>query len=971
MSPKNVGEELKIIERSIKRTTTSGCNYEISEKTAKKFIRLRQKADIETRLIMQTEINKFKENVFDKDATKDPMEVLVALFKPGDPSRELFNHFIFKMSSKPMDKIFFKKLEKLEKRKKKLNQKFQELAFREEFFFEKLTQQIVYRYKKTIKPYEFEILNLIFDFQNDLRLFNWNVVDKDPQVEFLFNIFKMLQIKQNLLEKDEQSFQFNDKKDIPNFLISNDDDKEPVLYELLYINSKLAMLKRRINRIEKQMFTGDFEKSFNLVKKWDQEKIKLFTKYIKQIRNLNKIINHYNTIVINYSENKSKDDKDKFILKLKANIDERIKPIIINDKGKLDDVYRNEFYLVDFIIGLFEKIFKLLMKKRTMSDFTVIKRLISEVIMRDKLKVGILLTVVFLNALIGMIFPLIFRDLLNVLNVTGGSSTPNLSDVYGYGWYFLLIAVLGLVFSIVSNWIVQYIGNKVMYDMRGKMFNNLQKLSFDYYNFQPSGKIISYITNDVETIQELISSGFLTVFIDVFRLIGSVALMLYISWQLTLTAFSIIPLILVGGFFVFQRARKYFVIMRRKIAAVTTHIQESVAGMRVIKSFAIEDKDYSTFKRATEEELEINLKAAKLLSALPGLMTVVITSGVGLLILVGGWQYIQFSLGLSTLSFEPGDLLAFLLYIFQFFGPIIAMMQFLTNIQNSMAAGARIIRLVDAEPSVKERENPIGKNDEKYENITKENIEIKFDSVNFEYEKGLPILKNINLVTKPGERLALVGYTGAGKSTFIKLLGRFWDVTSGRILINGNDIRNYGIKELRDLMGFVLQDNILFSGTVMDNIKYGKPDASDEQVFAITKKLGVHQFILNLEEGYQTPVRERGSRLSAGQKQLIAFARALLPDPPILVLDEATSAIDPYSEIIIKRALDILLKNRTSITIAHRLSTILNSDRILVIDDGRVVETGNHEELISQEGLYKHLYELQYTKIDKQNHMKK
>ncbi|MFX0101500.1 MAG: ABC transporter transmembrane domain-containing protein [Candidatus Hodarchaeota archaeon] len=963
MSPKNLNGELKAIEKSLKRTTSSDCPYDISEEVAKRFILLRQRADITTKIILQAEMDLLQEKFFDEIGQLDGFDVISEIFKPEDPSRRIFNYFILSLvSKKNIEQNFLKKFKKLEGRKESLRKRFQEISFREEFYFNKLTKQIVERYRKTLKPYEFRILNLIFDFQNDLRFFNWQIVNKDPQVEFLFNIFNLLQIKQNLLENDVQYFDDLQKvlSNANKFDGSSYSDFNGFLFELLYIANRVNILTRRIKGLEQELFKDGLQIVIKKLKKKDSmNETRLVTKYLREIQNLNTVINRFKKIKnIGLLEDINKKQKD-ISLNLINLIEQNIKPKEVTNKSQLKEEFKNEFHLVGFIIRLFRKIFWLLKRKRTMTDITVIKRLLSEVIRREKVKVMVLMGIVFINAVVGIFFPLVLGDLVSYLT----TGTATVSEVYRYGYLFLLVAILSLVFSIISNWIVQYLGNRVMFDMREKMYHNLQKLSFDYYNFQPAGKIISYITNDVETIQELISSGLLTIFVDVFRLVGSIFFMVIIRWELTVIAFSIIPFILIGAFSIFKKARKFFVISRRKIAGVTMHLQESIAGMRTIKSFAVEEKDYSTFKRATEEELEINLKSAKLFSALPGLMTLVISGGLGILILTGGWFYIQGVLQFTALTFDPGDLIKFILFIFQFFQPIITLMQFVTNIQNSMAAGERIINLIDIETTVKEKPNAIGLESDEFKDINRDNVIIRFENVNFEYEKGLPILNNISIKTTPGERLALVGYTGAGKTTFTKLLSRFWDVTNGRILINGQDIRNFSFESLRKLLGIVLQDNILFSGTVIDNIKYGKPTATNEEVIEITKKLGIHNFIMNMENGYDTPVMERGSRLSAGQKQLIAFARALLVDPPILILDEATSAIDPYSEIVVKRALDKLLKNRTSITIAHRLSTVLNSDRILVMDEGEIVESGSHAELIKNNGLYKHLFDMQFTKI--------
>jgi ATP-binding cassette, subfamily B, multidrug efflux pump len=737
----------------------------------------------------------------------------------------------------------------------------------------------------------------------------------------------------------------------------------------LYIIDRLHAIRGKIGSIERKLFSKEIGLSDKTTgKKLSVEQEGLFRRYLDQLHKLNTISHRFNDMRDDPDFSTNDTETSELIAGLKLHVEGLLQQRVPGQDVKLDEQYKKELVLVNFIVKLFGKLFWMLKRKRTMSDLYVIKRLMSEIVGKEKKKLGILIGMVFFNALVGMITPLIFQYLVDYGLGDKSLGVPDPSVIFNAGIFFIVFSGTSTIFHIATNYVIQYLANKTMYSMRARMFANLQQLSFDYYNSQPAGKIISYITNDVETIQQLVSQGFLTIFIQIFQLVGSIFFMIIISWQLSLVTFMIVPFLGILGIVVFGKARQYFVTMRNKIAAVTTHTQESIAGMRVIEAFAIEEKDASTFRRATSEELEINLKAAKLFSALPGGIIAVISSGMTLLIIIGGWLYVQYLLFPDTAYvFTRGSLFSFIIYLIQFIGPVVSVMGFTSQLQNSMAAGERIIRLVDAKSSVLEKRNSIGINSPEFIALNKENIKLKFENVSFEYEKGIQVLKNVSLKAKPKERLALVGYTGAGKTTFISLLSRFWDPTSGRILINDIDIRHFKLDALRLLMGIVLQDNYLFSGTVMENIKYGKPSASDEEVYEITKKLGIHEFIMSMEKGYNTPVRERGSRLSLGQKQLISFARALLVDPPILILDEATSAIDPYSEIIVKNALDVLLKDRTSITIAHRLSTVLNSDRILVIDGGRIVEEGSHEELLVQKGLYNHLYELQYTKLKKGN----
>ncbi len=339
------------------------------------------------------------------------------------------------------------------------------------------------------------------------------------------------------------------------------------------------------------------------------------------------------------------------------------------------------------------------------------------------------------------------------------------------------------------------------------------------------------------------------------------------------------------------------------------------------------------------------MKTAKLMAFMPGIIILIITLGFSSLFLVAGTLIRQGSL-------SQGTLVAFIFYLFTFFEPLFSIIGFLSLLQNSIAAGARIIRLLDEKISIEEKDDAVSLD------IARGLIEYK--NVNFSYNSEIPVLKNINIKIEEKERLALVGYTGAGKSTFVKLLSRFYDPTKGVVLIDGKNLKDLKINSLRGKMGIVTQENFLFSGTIKDNIKFGKLDASDEEIISTAKQVQAHDFIIELENGYDTIVGERGNKLSEGQKQLISFARALILDPPILILDEATSSIDPYSELLIQQALETLLKNRTSISIAHRLSTIINSDRIIVLDKGKIIEEGSHQTLVDLDGFYNQLYQMQF-----------
>ncbi|MFX0058515.1 MAG: ABC transporter ATP-binding protein [Candidatus Hodarchaeota archaeon] len=580
--------------------------------------------------------------------------------------------------------------------------------------------------------------------------------------------------------------------------------------------------------------------------------------------------------------------------------------------------------------------------------FKILRRLLQYIGSGNKKYIFPLAFLITLNIIISWFTPLIFRALVDDgLGGGIGATEGNLEVVIFLGTLFFIMTVSGVITRILQGYIISKLATLTMYNLRFELFSKFQKLGLDYHESpkRTAGKKINYLTGDVNTIQELIQSGLLVSVSNFFLVFGALFFMILLSPQLTLVAFLILPFF--GGIagILFGKARKYFKELRERVANVTGTLDESIMGMRVIKSFAVEDENYKEFKETTELERITTMKAAKLLAFIPVIVILVITFGISTLFFTSGYLIRE-----GILS--QGTLVAFIFYIFMFFEPLFSIIGFITILQNSIAAGSRIIRLLDEDPSIREIDNAI--------KLTSINGKIAYKNVNFSYEEGVPILKDINITIKEKERLALVGYTGAGKSTFIKLLSRFYDPTKGDIEIDDVNLKDIHLKNLRRNMGIVLQENFLFSGTVKDNIRYGKLGATDQEIIEAAKKVSAHDFIMELEKGYDTIVGERGSRLSEGQRQLIAFARALIADPPILILDEATSSIDPYSELLIQRALETLLKGRTSISIAHRLSTIINSDRIVVLDKGKIIEEGSHVELIEKQGFYKHLFDLQF-----------
>ena len=524
-----------------------------------------------------------------------------------------------------------------------------------------------------------------------------------------------------------------------------------------------------------------------------------------------------------------------------------------------------------------------------------------------------------------------------------------------YGLQAIILVFMGIQ---IANWAANTIriyglgkvGQSLLLKMRTDLFSHLQRLSFSFFDRSDSGDLISRVTNDTDAIGEAFTSGLVQVSSDMLSLLMIVIVMFSIDVRLSLASMTVVPLILVAAILFNSKFRAAYRMQRTKISTVTSKLQEGISGIREIQSFTRERNVMEDFKTANLENFQANLQATKVWGSFFPTIQLIQTLGTGIVILYGGW--LAFNGMLGPMEEAIGTLITFIMYVGMFFGPIFDLANFYNTVQSSLAAAERIFRILDIEPEIKDDIDAI--------EIPRIEGEIEFRDVTFGYRPENPVLHDISFHVKPKETIALVGPTGAGKSTIIKLLCRFYDPQSGQILIDGYDIKKVKLKSLRRQMGIVLQETFLFSGTIIDNIRYGKPEATDEEVIAAAKLVGAHEFIEKLPDGYYTKIGEGGVGLSVGQKQLVAFARALLRDPAILILDEATSSIDPYTDLLIRKAMKTLLKDRTSIIIAHRLSTVRDVDRILVIDDGRIVEEGNHEELIKKGGLYSYLYKMQF-----------
>lgn len=496
-----------------------------------------------------------------------------------------------------------------------------------------------------------------------------------------------------------------------------------------------------------------------------------------------------------------------------------------------------------------------------------------------------------------------------------------------------------------QNYLMRYVGQSVIIDIRAAVFKKLQRLSVSFYDKNKTGTIMSYVTNDVNALQSAMVENTIEMITEGFILIGSVVAMIYLDWRLTLFTVCTFPVVLWFMEFFGKKIRKTGGRIQECTADITSVLQESVASARVIKSFVREDYEVDRFDVENKANFRANMKNAQLMATLTPVVELVAAIGVTMIIWYGGNNVIN-----GTIT--AGSLVAFLTYAVNISNPIKRLTRVIGNIQKALAAAQRVFMIIDMPEEIAESRDA--------KQLPEVSGKVEFQNVSFAYNDKGNVITDLSFSVKPGEVIAIVGPSGAGKSTIANLLPRFYDVNKGDIKIDGHSVREVTLDSLREQVGIVPQETMLFNGSVYNNILYGRLDATKEEIEAAAKAANAHDFIMQLTDGYETKLGDRGVNLSGGQRQRIAIARAILKNPRILILDEATSALDTESERVVQEALDRLMVGRTSFVIAHRLSTVKNADKILVLEKGNLVESGTHDELLALDGLYAHLYKIQY-----------
>lgn len=580
-------------------------------------------------------------------------------------------------------------------------------------------------------------------------------------------------------------------------------------------------------------------------------------------------------------------------------------------------------------------------------DEEVIRRSKSEIVLKlleylkpYKLKSFIVILLMIIVMICGIINPLLLEIAIDNYVVN-----KNVNGLMVIGVVLIIVNLIAWILSKIRWTMITSVTNNILVNIRHELYSHIQYLSFDFFDSRPVGKILARVVGDVNALKNLFSQSIQSFIPQLLNLLCVAIIMFILNFKLAIACVILLPLLGIAMFYIEIHSRKRWEVYRNKRSNLNGFTHEDFSGIKVVQGFAKEEGTEKNFKAMVKELSDAFVKAVKLNDFFWPLVE--LSWGVGTLVVFA----VGYKLVMNN-EIKIGTLIAFLMYVGMFWRPIMNLSSFYNTLITNFSAADRIFDILDVKPIIKNSKNA--------KKIGKIYGNVEFKNVNFSYDENTKVLKNVSFKINKGERIALVGATGAGKSTIISLISRFYDPTSGEVLVDGKNIKYVDLESLRSQMGIMLQDTFLFSTTIMENIRYGKLDATDEEVIAAAKAVNAHDFIMKLEKGYKTEVNERGSRLSLGQRQLVSFARALLANPRILILDEATSNIDTETERLVQSGIEKLLASRTSFVVAHRLSTIRDCDKIMVINNGRIEEVGNHDELIRNKGSYYDLYMTQY-----------